>query len=663
MGVDIGAILAADGPLSRRIDGYETRPQQLEMTAAVERAMDTQERLLVEAGTGVGKSFAYLLPAIKRIVEHQERVVIATNTITLQEQLMEKDIPLLNAVIPEEFTAVLVKGRGNYISLRRLKLTSERQERLCSDDEMRGSLHAIEDWAYETTDGSLATLPQLSRPAVWDFVQSDSHNCMGKKCPTYQQCFYQAARRRMEHGDLLVCNHAIFFADLALRSRGVGLLPPYDHVILDEAHMIEDVASEHFGLRLTEGRIRHLLNLLYSPRTGRGFLATLNLPDGAVEPVDLAIQRSLHARDEADAVFDRLSLWRKTGGGANGRMHEADVVENTLSDVMGELGKGLRLLRDRVTREADQYELNSYAQRADDIAAEARMLISQSIEGCVYWMDEAAGPRGRSRRELACQPVDVAPILREQLFGQEMSVTLTSATLATGPDDFTHIATRLGCEDAATLQLGSPFDHGAQMRVIIDRQMPAPNDRGYVDALVPRILEHVAATDGGAFVLFTGLAMMRQTAERLRREFAGVRPLLVQNEDGPRSLLLQRFRQDERTVLMGVASFWQGVDVRGRALRNVIITRLPFDVPDRPLIQSRHERIEARGGRPFTDDQIPRAVIRFRQGVGRLIRSATDEGRVVILDPRVATTWYGKRFLAALPEGVEPELAEPTDLF
>ena len=277
MPVDTASLLSADGAIARRLDHFEARPPQIEMCAAVERVLADRGRLMIEAGTGIGKSFAYLLPAIKRIVEHGERVIVATNTINLQEQLIEKDIPLLSAVVPDEFSAVLVKGRGNYVSLRRLKLASERQERLFSRREARTSLHLLEDWAYTTRDGSRSSLPQMPRPEVWDSVRSESNNCMGRKCPTYGQCFYQRARRRMENGDLLICNHALFFSDLALRTRDAGFLPPYDHVILDEAHGVEEIAADHFGITLAETRIGHLLRMLYDPARHKGFLAVLKL--------------------------------------------------------------------------------------------------------------------------------------------------------------------------------------------------------------------------------------------------------------------------------------------------------------------------------------------------------------------------------------------------
>lgn len=657
MSFDIAQFLGPEGPVARRLEGYEPRRQQIEMALAVEEAMNSRGRLLVEAGTGVGKSFAYLLPSIKRLIEHDERVIVATNTISLQEQLMEKDIPLLRAVAPGEFTAVLVKGRGNYLSLRRLQLAYERQDRLLADDQARHALEQIVSWAHTTRDGTLATLPMLSRPEVWDFVQSDSHNCMGRRCPTYDKCFYQAARRRMENGDLLICNHALFFADLALRMQGASLLPPYDHVILDEAHGVEDAASDHFGFSMSESRVRFLLRLLYRRTGGQGFLSSLRLKDQSTKAIEEAIHLVLKADEACDRLFEDLAAWMAEHPQGGGRVSEPGIVENALSPAMKALGEALTLLRKRAAREPDEYELNSYAQRAMDIASETAILIDQQAPDSVYWMEQSEGGassrRSRPRLLMRCAPIEVGPILASQLFSGGKSVILTSATLATGSGDFSHAKSRLGCTDARALHLGSPFDYAKQVRLIVDRTLPEPNDPSFMEELTPRILHYVRETGGGAFVLFTSYSLLRAVADRLKPVLSAEGfPVLVHGADGPRSQMLEQFRSDERSVLLGTASFWQGVDVRGRALRNVIITRLPFDVPDRPLIKARLERIEERGGNPFLEDQVPRAVIRFKQGFGRLIRSGTDTGQVVVLDPRIRTKPYGRIFLAALPDGI-----------
>jgi ATP-dependent DNA helicase DinG len=691
-------VLGADGPVARAMgDGYEARQQQLEMARAVSETMESRSHLLVEAGTGVGKSFAYLAPAILRVLRG-ERVVIATNTISLQEQLIEKDIPALRATLTAkgaegpvpawqgDFEAALVKGRGNYLSVRRLQLASRKQDRLFADAQSRATLHVIEDWAYTTTDGTLSTLPQLERPAVWDRVQSDSGNCMGRKCPQNAKCFYQNARRRMEKAKLLVCNHALYFADLALRQEGVGFLPKYDHVVLDEAHNVEDVASEHFGLSMPEGRVWRLLSALYHTRRQRGFLAQLELtPDAGYEAVDHAVRLTMEADRAARALFDDLAQVARRDDGS-GRVREAGVVENPLSPVMRELALRLGALKGKVVKDEDRYELNAYAERAAEIGACCSALVDQALPGCAYWIEIGQSDGGRPGRvTLACSPIEVAPLLRQRLLDQEWSVTFTSATLAVGggrsqrprpdpdeaPDDaaaFSHTIARLGAEGARAIHLGSPFPLAEQLRVFVDvrpGRPPGGADPRYEARLAAAIFEHVLATEGGAFVLFTSFRALNAMAGALRDRLAAESiPTLAQGRDGPRAEILRRFRADDRSALFGAASFWQGVDVPGRGLRNVIITRLPFEPPDRPLTQARLELIEQRGGSPFAEESLPRAVMRFKQGLGRVIRSARDSGRVVVLDPRIATAPYGALFRAALPAGVElegwPEAPEET---
>ena len=643
MSATIAELLAEGGLLARRLGShFEWRPQQLEMAEAVDFAMRTKGRLLVEAGTGVGKSFAYLLPAMLRCMHSDEVVVIATNTIALQEQLIKKDIPLLRELLepaeelPEgvapRIRPCLVKGRGNYVSIRRLRLASQRQDKLFADPAARRSLHVIEDWAYTTTDGTLSTMPALERPGVWDKVESDSANCMGRKCPHHEQCFYQSARRVMEQSNLLICNHAVYFADMALRGEGVGFLPQYHHVILDEAHGVEDVASEHFGVSLTEGRVMHLLTTLYQPRANKGYLPQLALADDDTRGVENAIRLVIEAQETARLFFEEVvTLAQRTGqdkpwsgGGGQGwdasvlRLRSAGQFENALTPVMRRLELSLKALKDSCKNEADRFELNGYAVRAGIVAEHAQTLVEQKLAGCAYWAEIGGATESRQRRvTLAGAPEEVGPLLRERLFKGEFSVTLTSATLATkgaGAETqreraeaaFMHTMSRLGCDDARTLQLGSPFDYATQVELIVDtsaaQAMTSWSGKASYEAMAGRILEHVRDTRGGAFVLFT--------------------------------------------------SFWQGVDVRGQGLRNVVITKLPFDPPDRPMTEARCELIKERGGDPFNEDSLPRAVNRFKQGFGRLIRSREDHGRVVVLDPRLVTARYGKRFLDALPKGV-----------
>lgn len=667
-------MFAHGGPLARELGPrFEPRSEQLQMAAAVRRALGDRTSLMVEAGTGVGKSLAYLVPAIERIVASGgvERVVVATNTIALQEQILGKDVPLLQRVFAPPgpdgqpdiaaapFRAELVKGRGNYLSVRRLALASQRQEKLFLDEPARRSLHVIEDWAYSTTDGTLSTLPPIERAGIWDRVQSDSGNCMGKKCPTYEKCFYQSARRRMEAANLLICNHAVFFADLALRAHDAGFLPEYHHVILDEAHMVEDVACEHFGRTLSEGRLRHLLGGLWAPRRRKGFLASVRAGAGAEQTLARCVALSEQAEDATDRFFQ--SLVRMVGGEVGSVRLRADhEIENVITPAFTELSLALKRLKDALLVEEDRYELNALALRAASIADDANALCQREIPGCVYWVDVNAADRA-VRVSLAASPIEVAPLLRAQLFGAGVSVVLTSATLTTaGASDsgeragFQHPRSRLGADHASTLALGSPFDHRAQMQLHVDTTMPDPRAPNYGARLAASILRHIDETDGGAFVLFTSFKAMHEAAASLGPQLQERgHPVWVQGKGASRTAMLGEFRAHDRGVLFGTASFWQGVDVPGRALRNVIITRLPFDPPDRPLTQARLELVESRGGNPFMEESLPRAIIRFKQGFGRLIRTAGDSGRVVVLDPRLVTARYGRLFLQALPEGVK----------
>lgn len=637
-------ILGPGGLIARRLPNYEHRREQLEMAEAVTRAFEQPEHLLVEAGTGVGKSFAYLVPAIERVAHHKQRVVVSTHTIALQEQLINRDIPFLQSVLPMEFSAVLMKGRGNYIGLRRLARASQRQELLFDSRSAREELWRIEDWAYRTRDGSLSDLSVQPAPAVWEKVRSEQGNCMGRRCPHYERCFYQQARRRAENANLLIVNHALFFSDLAVRAQGAGILPDYDLAILDEAHTIEDVAGSHFGLSVSDGQIRHLLNLLYNERTKHGFLAGFH--------ADVPIRAVLKTRGVLTRFTDELASWQTAHGRSNGRLIVPPPVKNTISDALRDLHQKLRSVRDLATDEGDRFELNLLMERTIGLAETTEELLSQEHEDWVYWIEST--PDRANRLTVTGRPVDIGPNLRDSLFGLIPSVVLTSATLTTGggDDGFAYIRSRLNLPEARAQTLGSPFDYASQVTVYVETGLPDPNQaEAFIPPACAAIEKYVRQTQGRAFVLFTSYSLMNRCAEVLADRLAAAElELLVQGRDLTRTQMLDRFKQDQQCVLFGTDSFWGGVDVPGPALSNVIIVKLPFAVPDHPAIEARVEQIRRQGGNPFAAFQLPEAVLRFKQGFGRLVRTKDDCGIVVILDPRVSSKSYGRAFLEALPE-------------
>ena len=648
----IDKVFGTNGLIAKFHDNYEHRPGQIKMAEEIVRAFEEKRHLLVEAGTGTGKTLAYLVPAIAAAIGTKKRVVISTGTKNLQEQLMEKDIPFLQNILPKKFSAAYMKGRSNYACLYKIS-KAEHQPILGGLDEM-DYFDDVRRWSQETKVGDrreLTTLPEDI--SFWSKINARSEVCIGQKCPDFEPCFITRMRARAEDADIIIVNHHLFFADLSVRGNQYGrVIPDYSSVIFDEAHLIEDIAADYFGVQVSNFQIDELVRDADTlPITDA--VATRDLTKVAAKIIGLAEQfwiRFTQARFDGryPLLPDVFTYRTREGNNAATQLGEA---HHFLDEALGSLVAGIDRFADTIP------EVESLVRRAKQTRADLDFIVHQAEHNYVYWLER----RGKGMF-LRASPVDVSELLRGKLFDKVETVVLTSATLSSG-GSFNFVRERLGLDSAKTkvLHAASSFDYENQAIVYLPKSMPDPRTPEFTQLAAGEIVKILNVTDGRAFVLATSNASMNALYELVSSRVGF--PCFVQGSMS-KSGLLDKFRETPNAVLFATASFWQGVDVQGEQLSCVIIDKLPFAVPTDPIVAARSRFIEENGGKSFFDYSVPQAVISLKQGIGRLIRSKTDRGVIAILDPRLRTKGYGKDFLTSLPRmRITSDLSEVEKIF
>lgn len=629
-------IFGPEGLIAKNHPEYEYRPGQIQMAEAVMRAFEDRHHLIVEAGTGTGKTLSYLVPAVAAALSGRGRVIVSTGTKNLQEQLMEKDIPFLQNVLPGKFTAAYMKGRNNYVCLNRLG-RAESAPVLEGLEEVDYFDH-VAHWARASSTGDRAELRNLPEAlSFWRHIDARSETCLGQKCTDFEPCFITRMRQRAVEADIVVVNHHLFFADLALRNSAYGsVLPEYSAVILDEAHLIEDVASEYFGAQVSNYQVDDLLRDVSSAK----------IENGEVE------REVTKSATRAERLAENFWMGFREGRGDEGRYpiipgtfvrrsRDGELISTPLGDLYASLDGALARLETTLDALKDKpAEIDNLVRRIRQLRFDLQFIVTGSDKKFVYWTERRA--RGLFLR---ASPIDVSGLLEDKLFSEVGTVVLTSATLSSA-GNFSFIRERLGLDKARDLIAASTFDFERQAMLYLPPQMPDPRAPEWLAAAAAEVIKILNATDGRAFVLSTSLSGMQSLYDSVMPEVDYY--CLVQGS-ASKGQLLERFRETPNSVLFATSSFWQGVDVRGEQLSCVIIDKLPFAVPTDPLVAARQRYIEQQGGSSFHEYSIPQAVIALKQGLGRLIRSTTDKGVLAVLDPRLRTKSYGRLFMKSLP--------------